>query len=122
MDKDIKDRWIADLRSGLFKQGKGVLRDKEDHFCCLGILCNQAEEAGIGTWGGSPTGDGIRFVPESGEWNTEVLPEYVATWAGIPKWGSNPNLTGAYRDTTLAAENDRGRSFDEIADLIEKHF
>lgn len=34
----IKD-WIDALESGKYAQGRGVLRTKDDRFCCLGVLC-----------------------------------------------------------------------------------
>jgi hypothetical protein len=40
MDKDIKDRWVRALRSGVYEQGEAVLYSVEKHlFCCLGVLC-----------------------------------------------------------------------------------
>lgn len=35
--QELKDKWIAALRSGEFKQCSGVLHDGESH-CCLGVL------------------------------------------------------------------------------------
>ena len=32
-----KQRWIADLDSGVFEQGEGCLY-KDGHYCCLGVL------------------------------------------------------------------------------------
>ena len=37
----LKDKWIAALRSGKYKQGKGALQRNES-FCCLGVLCEVA--------------------------------------------------------------------------------
>lgn len=31
-------KWIAALRSGEYKQGRGWLRPEKDEFCCLGVL------------------------------------------------------------------------------------
>lgn len=45
MDKAVKERWVAALRSGKYRQGREYLReDPEDRhhhakFCCLGVLC-----------------------------------------------------------------------------------
>ncbi len=39
MDPILKAKWIEALRSGKYKQGKGVLR-YGDEFCCLGVLCD----------------------------------------------------------------------------------
>lgn len=41
--KTLRERWLEALRSGNYKQGRGVLRNKEDEFCCLGVLCDVAE-------------------------------------------------------------------------------
>lgn len=40
MKKDVKERWVAALRSGDYKQGRKRLRTLEDSFCCLGVLCD----------------------------------------------------------------------------------
>lgn len=37
-----KEKWIAALRSGNYKQGTGKLYDSEtDAYCCLGVLANE---------------------------------------------------------------------------------
>ena len=40
MDPEIKIGWMADLRSGEYLQGIGLLRKSncQDKFCCLGVL------------------------------------------------------------------------------------
>lgn len=40
MDPTLKERWVTALRSGEYQQGQGVLRTTDDHFCCLGVLCD----------------------------------------------------------------------------------
>lgn len=44
MNKTIKAKWIAALRSGKYKQAKGVMREgpasNPKGFCCLGVLCD----------------------------------------------------------------------------------
>ena len=48
MKRDIRDQWIAALRSGEYKQGNGVLhqvsKDGAERFCCLGVLCRVLKE------------------------------------------------------------------------------
>jgi hypothetical protein len=40
MNKTIKKKWVAALRSGKYKQGTGRLyQEKKNAFCCLGVLC-----------------------------------------------------------------------------------
>jgi hypothetical protein len=43
MDSSIRKRWVAALRGGLYKQGRGQLRSKSDRCCCLGVLCDQVD-------------------------------------------------------------------------------
>lgn len=49
----IRKRWVANLRSGEYKQGKGFLARKaarsnaHDRFCCLGVLCDMAVRARV---------------------------------------------------------------------------
>src|SRR5690242_19381506 len=39
MTPEIKQRWIAALRSGKYKQGTGTLRSEDgERYCCLGVL------------------------------------------------------------------------------------
>lgn len=40
MKADLKEKWVAALRSGDYKQGECALRSTEDRYCCLGVLCN----------------------------------------------------------------------------------
>lgn len=42
MNKQLRDAWVAALRSGQYKQGVGTLR-KGDTYCCLGVLCEVAK-------------------------------------------------------------------------------
>lgn len=52
MDTDVKERWVAALRSGEYTQAKGNLKVKLEGdgrygHCCLGVLCDLAAEDGI---------------------------------------------------------------------------
>jgi hypothetical protein len=37
IDSDLKERWVAALRSGDYEQGKDTLKS-DNKFCCLGVL------------------------------------------------------------------------------------
>jgi hypothetical protein len=39
MNAEIKQKWVAALRSGNYKQTKVCLHNKEG-YCCLGVLCD----------------------------------------------------------------------------------
>lgn len=40
MNEELKTKWLEALRSGRYEQGRGCLRDLEDKYCCLGVLCD----------------------------------------------------------------------------------
>lgn len=46
MDKELKAKWVAALRSGEYKQTTETLRDG-DGFCCLGVLLDLSK---LGQW------------------------------------------------------------------------
>lgn len=95
MDADLKDRWLAALRSGTYAQGQGNLRDATG-FCCLGVLCDLVDP------------DGWRSPDLSGAYywhGCRLIPKEIA-------------LDVDYM-MTLSGMNDSGSSFSEIADEIE---
>jgi hypothetical protein len=99
MDAELKKRWVAALRSGEFKQGRGLLRDG-DQYCCLGVLCSVA---------GIPISeDGSDALTDDGKSGAyapirDVLGEKASPF-------------------DLAMMNDMDRkSFAQIADYIEEH-
>jgi len=110
---EIKKQWTKDLRSGKYKQGKSVLRSKDNKYCCLGVLCNiYSEEKGVPWTLGM--GDFYGIHASGGA----VLPTVIRDWAGIEspcgRYGHNLSLTHL---------NDHdGKSFEEIADVIDKEF
>lgn len=146
MRPEIKAEWVKRLRSGEYAQGEQVLkRTKKPEegppvvtYCCLGVLCVMAVEAGIVgergdkngnddgrhefTW--TEEGRGIGPVSES-----QYLPPPVVEWA----WGDEGDDEPFGKDNpivehpgigtiSLAGMNDGGRSFEEIAEAIERNF
>jgi hypothetical protein len=99
------DKWLEALRSGDYKQTKRALSDNQGGFCCLGVACDLS---GLGKWGVNKRG--ITYLN-----NEKFLPDQVMKYYGLR------NSMGAfsYKDC-LASENDRGATFTEIADIIEK--
>ena len=98
MEASLKAKWIEALRSGKYKQGRLALRTRDDHFCCLGVLC---DVSGVSEWeenGQRYSYDGALCLPPSPLRN-QLTPE-----AGH----------------ALMAMNDHsGMSFPDIADWIE---
>lgn len=127
MNPEIKKKWIAALRTGEYKQGKGVLRDRDDNFCCLGVLCDiYKDDVGGVEWKYRPINpltadfskDGYQLMDFSGAYiGFSHLPFVVRKWADIDSDG------GEYDNkNNLSNDNDRGQSFLQIADIIEKKF
>jgi len=113
MNKRIKARWIKALTSGRYKQARARLRQNTDDsasFCCLGVLCDLYRKSVGGEW------DGPSFVVSQREARSALLPPTVAEWAEID---SNDPVTE--RTKTLSDLNDRGETFEYIAQRIEKY-
>jgi hypothetical protein len=109
MNPQIKQKWLNALRSGEYQQTQERLR-KEDGFCCLGVLCDLYGKENNVEWQHNEV-DGYFY-----EKNSAVLPLSVMEWADVDgRWGDICNRT-----ETLARLNDRGSTFEQIANLIEE--
>lgn len=113
MKEEIKQIWIDALTSGKYKQGTRVLR-WADEFCCLGVLCDLfQQETGKGKWVTDDFG-GTKFLNEN-----KVLPKEVQEWASIDNVGGY-ELT--MRSPALTTDNDDGKTFNQLAEIIFDHF
>lgn len=144
MNGKVKTAWTTALRSGDYRQISNKLssRHSDPHnfgFCCLGVLCELAVDEGktqvrgiegaetqYGDYDSSnwPAG----YVPR---WASGSLPPSVQQWSGL----GSPNPMLAYYDPSdvscdeegivrcsLSDLNDReGKTFSEIADIIDAH-
>lgn len=134
MNGNIKERWITALESGKYSQSHRTLADANG-FCCLGVLCEIAMEDSVVNKEIIPDGTGNFFSKYEGpdDYSTSMLPEDVQVWAGIDKNPFFPNedvkevigefpeeLTGYGAKVSLAALNDSGLSFTEIAKVIRE--
>lgn len=126
MRASIKGEWVERLRSGEYEQGTGHLQ-RDGQFCCLGVLCEMAVEKGVIEKVPSQLDPKMTMYGGNGVWDGGILTPDVRDWAGLES--VSPILpvdqfTGdgrGARTRVLAALNDRGLSFDQIADLIEEH-
>lgn len=138
MNKEIKERWIAALRSGEYSQSAGYLGTDEG-YCCLGVLCEIAlqDQVVIKTKDSSIDENFVytsKIDPVDRDYG--VLPLAVVAWSGMPN--RNPSITSAKEEVspdifsklgdeydevtaTLSGFNDSGATFEQIADLIEKY-
>ena len=44
INKELVEQWVEALRSGKYKQGRRTLRNRNDEFCCLGVLPDKVWE------------------------------------------------------------------------------
>jgi hypothetical protein len=123
MNKELKAAWIANLRSGKYKQGVRFLRctdsrSKKERFCCLGVLC---ETMGVPAQQKKPNWPSIYDG-----YDTTLSPA-LQKQAGLPTEVTELLITlndGAgvrehLKGTGLRSP--RPRTFKEIADWLEKH-
>lgn len=113
----LQTEWINRLRSGKYKQGAGYLKyfadDGECSYCCLGVACDVAEQAGVQF---KSHVDVHRYVMFDGQ-HTASLPVPVRHAMGFrDMYGNSLSNDG----DSLASLNDGGKSFVEIADIVCK--
>jgi hypothetical protein len=133
MNPEVKAKWLAALRSGEYQQTDSCLRDAKG-FCCLGVLTdlyikeNPGAEAvwqpitGTGTAGQQEFfqhmdgGDDEEVV--MGYTEEAELPRPVMRWAGLNS--QDPHIrTDVQESLSLIGMNDGGKTFPEIANVIE---
>lgn len=89
----LKKKWIAALRSGKYKQGKGSLYNPERReYCCIGVLGRCAD---------------LRYLGDRG---------YLFAATEIAATGVSQT-----EQRHLASLNDQGCTFKQIATWIEKN-
>lgn len=133
MNPVVKDKWIGALLSEKYTQGYGRLggiRPNEDGilvtaYCCLGVLCELAVEAGVAervvTYLNNE-GHAIFGYRRIGSTNSDpdraTLPRCVATWAGLEYTDPMVILTDDEGEQGIASVNDAENPFPTIAELI----
>lgn len=110
MKPEIKEKWLAALRSGKYEQGNHQLRDG-NAFCCLGVLADIYSKETGAEWKPDSTG-GFRIEEDNG-----ILPYCIYRWAGLNC--GNPWIIDGNNTNSLSSLNDNGMSFKEIANIIE---
>jgi hypothetical protein len=113
MKTEIADKWIAALLSGEYKQAKGKLYDGEG-YCCLGVLCKVLGEEFV-----KEEYPGISHIWRC-EGESEILPLNIKEKAGMSSISGEYNFDGS-GDAQLTRDNDDGKTFKEIAAIIDEH-
>lgn len=132
MDKEVKDEWVAALKSGDYKQATGRLSvgvGSDTRHCCLGVLCEIAVKHKVIQ---PPVIAASGIVGYGQESANAILPWEVAEWAKITAAADLPQLQTlphklddeGYDNPIdcLSQANDSGYTFDEIAEVIEERF
>ena len=108
----FKNKWVAALESGQYKQAKKILYDGFDGYCCLGIACiikgaefTSYEDSDGEIYDNRPVFESTNLA----ENNDEKLNEAFLQEIG---------MTNA-QQMELAWMNDNGKSFKEIAKFIK---
>ena len=134
MKKDIAKLWTKALRSGKYKQGKYTLRNHDNSFCCLGVLCDlynkEQKKKKKKTLNVVKINDKVEGKCYKYGCSTSYLPAIVREWAGMK------TTKGEFKSTTILREpgysdwyhlaglNDgdyhiKQKSFKQIAKIID---
>jgi hypothetical protein len=95
----LRRKWIADLRSGRFKQGVGCLRTEDDEYCCLGVAIPD-DMVGV-----------VQFCRYYYNGYAAELPPSVAEALGID---------ATLMEKLITMNDGDGKSFSQIADYLEE--
>lgn len=108
-------KWVKALRSGKYKQTKEFLHD-QNGFCCLGVACEvynqemkRLHKKQLETKLNNNTYETVSY----NNYDT-ILPPKVRAWLNLS------SKTGTYNDGDLSEMNDRGLTFKQIANVIER--
>lgn len=104
MKKNVADKWVAALRSGKYRQGRGRLYDGE-RFCAIGVLhelFRRDQKISKKEFWSDPSDSDAAW--------------FVSHWAGCrADFAYAPNRF-------ISVDNDRGAEFEVIANIIEENY
>lgn len=111
MNPEVKQKWVDALRSGKYNQIKTNLKSKIG-FCALGVLVDLFLLEKNLDW---------KLYIDHSEFNgnDSHLHNRVITWNDIVTWANVDNNFDVY--TVSCMNDDRQKTFHEIADYIEEN-
>lgn len=113
MKPEIKQRWIEALRSGRYAQSQEKLRTSQG-YCCLGVLCDLYIQDHEDTqW---EKLDERYLIDKHGKY----LPDKVIEWSGVNSSSPYSPSENTNERVFFADLNDKGYTFDQIAQIIEE--
>ena len=133
INKELVRQWVEALRSGKYKQGRSALRNIDNEFCCLGVLCDISKDTLNLDWELNNIYDPEIYTMDR---NGGVLPDKVWNYLGREATDykvqislTNSKLPSSIVDGYLGNSlylitlNDVYKlSFEQIADIIEEEF
>ena len=108
MKKDIREKWVAALRSGKYEQGQNNLRSVDNKFCCLGVLCDIIDNTKWETF--EKANSAKKTYPFTYEGFSGTITNDLKKIAGLPNDKIGPLMN---------MNDEENKSFAEIADWIE---
>lgn len=105
---EVVELWVKTLRNGEYKQGKHRLRNSNNTFCCLGVLCDLARKDGGEDWEVFASGEMYAFGKES---NTHLLPSQFKNYLEL----TDDTVTHLMQINDLQDD-----PFPTIANILEK--
>jgi len=122
MNKRIKKLFLKDLRSDEYDQVQGTLVETScegnDSFCCLGLLCNIYAEQEGKYWDDAETG----AFEDCLDTSDTTLPYFVQEWSGIETDDGQFKYRNGVKSNLVHLNDEKGKTFKEIADVIERYF
>lgn len=123
LNKDNISKWITALRSGDYEQGCGCLvasSNGDNRYCCLGVACKlyQNEIGGLVEKSKLSLSQDATLTSFNADCN--YLPNIVSEWFGFDSVDPRVEYRGFIE--SLSQLNDKGKTFTEIADLIEQEY
>lgn len=121
MNPEWKKKWLDALRSGEYKQTRGMLRRCEEDtgqigFCCLGVLCDLVQKEGIGRWEENSAWFVVRDAESRG-----LVPGPVMALVGWNQFNGELGVTEVRQTKLIHMNDDEKATFDQIADFIEEN-
>jgi hypothetical protein len=115
---EFKEKWLEALRSGKFKQGISRLHNLgSDKYCCLGVACRiMHPKIKLHSFNYIVNKIGAKKVPSILKDNCKKVPSILKDNCNVIDTLKTNDLT-----CKLADMNDKGRSFKQIANWIEKN-
>lgn len=134
MNIKLIKQWVEALRNGKYSQGRKALRNGNNEFCCLGVLCDISKDILRMKWQGNSSKPEIYSI----DGNSIVLPSSIYKYLGktdefnsdkVRISSNNLKLPDSVKQylgldyTYLTELNDTYKlSFNQIADIIEEEF